>query len=283
MKLLEGSVWRPSAPRRQIGVPPKGHHDPPTDARRGRGPAYLPGRRLQHDYPRLRLRQQRAGRGRGRAPDPRYAEDHDRGQRLHRARRLDRLGARARHDPRAARGRLAHRAGRRPRRRARTRRVAAAWAAYKPDAAWPLKVANQTPDKDGWTEAARLRLPDVAQREARRRRGRPARRRHRGRSSSTTWRRPSARSAARRSALIFGELLPKGYARESFAGKKAHTARRGADRGARRSSSRRRMQGTGVPGVARRPRAGRQGRVRRRLRRARARQAREGRRATRCS
>ena len=30
--------------------------------------------------------------------------------------------------------------------------VAAAWQAYKPDAGWPLKVVNQKPDKDGWTD-----------------------------------------------------------------------------------------------------------------------------------
>ena len=29
--------------------------------------------------------------------------------------------------------------------------VAAAWQAYKPDAKWPLKVVNQKPDEDGWT------------------------------------------------------------------------------------------------------------------------------------
>lgn len=30
--------------------------------------------------------------------------------------------------------------------------VAAAWAAYKPDAKWPLKVATSRPDRDGWSE-----------------------------------------------------------------------------------------------------------------------------------
>src|SRR5207249_10313650 len=29
--------------------------------------------------------------------------------------------------------------------------VAAAWAAYRPDAKWPLKVVNDFPDKDGWS------------------------------------------------------------------------------------------------------------------------------------
>src|SRR5262245_9825861 len=30
--------------------------------------------------------------------------------------------------------------------------VAAAWAAYKPDAKWPLKVVHDRPDRDGWTK-----------------------------------------------------------------------------------------------------------------------------------
>ena len=51
---------------------------------------------------------------------------------------------------RAAGRRFAHRAGRRAGGDA-DGAVAAAWAAYRPDAKWPLKVANNFPDKDGWT------------------------------------------------------------------------------------------------------------------------------------
>ena len=29
--------------------------------------------------------------------------------------------------------------------------VAAAWGAYRPDAKWPVKVTNDFPDKDGWS------------------------------------------------------------------------------------------------------------------------------------
>src|SRR5512141_193128 len=29
--------------------------------------------------------------------------------------------------------------------------VAAAWAAYRPEAKWPLKVVNDFPDRDGWS------------------------------------------------------------------------------------------------------------------------------------
>jgi CubicO group peptidase (beta-lactamase class C family) len=99
--------------------------------------------------------------------------------------------------------------------------VAAAWKAYKPDAKWPLKVANDQPDKNGWSKQrvyeyqtspnekrdviaiARLggggwnvALYDMAQAVGEKRGGQVA--------------------------LIFDRLLPKGYVRESFAGKKAH-------------------------------------------------------------
>ena len=51
-------------------------------------------------------------------------------------------------------------------------------------------------------------------------------------------------------ALIFDRLLPKGYERESFAGKKAHPLDAGAPRQARRASSRAAARRLGVPGVA---------------------------------
>ena len=77
--------------------------------------------------------------------------------------------------------------------------VAAAWAAYKPDAAWPLKVVNQMPDKDGWTDRARTtttRPRPTSGATSARTCSAPA---AHGRWRSTTWRRPWARSAARRS------------------------------------------------------------------------------------
>ena len=43
--------------------------------------------------------------------------------------------------------------------------VAAAWQAYKPDAQWPLKVVNDSPDQDGWTDRRTLHISDLAQRE----------------------------------------------------------------------------------------------------------------------
>ena len=57
--------------------------------------------------------------------------------------------------------------------------VAAAWAAYRPEAAkWPLKVTNDYPDKDGWSEHPRLQLSDLPEREARRLGERTSKRRH---------------------------------------------------------------------------------------------------------
>ena len=86
---------------------------------------------------------------------------------------------------------------------------------------------------------------------------------------------PVARSGAPRWRSSSGGCFPKGYARESFAGKKAHAldAARLEELGEfiERAQSAARRSGC-VP----RHRAGRQGRLRRRLRRARARQAREG-------
>ena len=178
-----------------------------------------------------------------------HAEDDDAGNTFIAPAGWSVVGARCRDDPRGARGRLAHRARRRARRRTPTRRSPPRWAAYNRDAKWPLKVANDAPDKDGWSKQRRLRLPDVAERAARRRRRRAARQRRVDRRASTTWRRRSARSAARRSALIFDRLLPKGYARESFAGKKAHPldAARIAELGEFVEAA---QKATGVPGVS---------------------------------
>ena len=96
-----------------------------------------------------------------------------------------------------------------------------AWKAYKPDAKWPVKVSYDLPDKDGWSRrrsyeyltspnekrvvtadvyysgsAWTVAIEDVTEAIGEKRRGQEA--------------------------LIFGRLLPKGYTRESFAGKKAH-------------------------------------------------------------
>jgi CubicO group peptidase (beta-lactamase class C family) len=100
--------------------------------------------------------------------------------------------------------------------------VAAAWKAYQPDARWPLKVMHERPDRDGWSKQRQYEyqtspnekrdvvaltkfaggrwtvvIYDMAQGVGEKRGGQVA--------------------------LIFDRLLPKGYVRESFAGKKAHT------------------------------------------------------------
>jgi CubicO group peptidase (beta-lactamase class C family) len=99
--------------------------------------------------------------------------------------------------------------------------VAAAWAAYEPDASWPLKVTTAAPDKDGWTDIRRytyqvspnekrdvfvnaLRAGDVW--------------------TVVVYDMSQTVGEKRQAAvwLVFDELLPKGYSRESFAGKTAH-------------------------------------------------------------
>ncbi len=99
--------------------------------------------------------------------------------------------------------------------------LAAAWAAYKPDMAWPLKVANDAPDKDGWSRQRGYSYQTS-----------PNEKRDVGASvafANDTWTVTiydmlSAIGEKRLAqvALIFDKLLPKGYARETFAGKKAH-------------------------------------------------------------
>lgn len=99
--------------------------------------------------------------------------------------------------------------------------VAAAWKAYRPDATWPVKVSNPLPDRDGWT---RRRAYDYLTS--------PNEKRTVGASASfagSTWTvaiedldDAVAGKRGAQVALIFGRLLPKGYTRESFAGKKAN-------------------------------------------------------------
>lgn len=99
--------------------------------------------------------------------------------------------------------------------------VAAAWATYRTDAKWPLKVTTAAPDKDGWTDhrdytyqtspnekrdvvVSVLRANDVW--------------------TVVIYDMTQAVGEKRGAAvsLILGRLLPKGFARESFAGKKAN-------------------------------------------------------------
>jgi CubicO group peptidase (beta-lactamase class C family) len=126
--------------------------------------------------------------------------------------------------------------------------VAAAWAAYRPDAKWPLKVTNDFPDKDGWSniraytyQTSPNEKRDVFA-EARR--------------SRDTWTvvlydmdQAVGEKRGGQVALIFSRLFPKGYERETFAGKPAHKldARRIEELSRFVESGRKKL---GVPGVS---------------------------------
>ncbi len=98
--------------------------------------------------------------------------------------------------------------------------VKAAWAIYRPDAKWPLKVTNDFPDKDGWTN---LRNYDYQTS--------PNEKRDVGVSTmraNDTWTvaiydmaQAVGEKRGAQVALIFGRLFPKGYERETFTGKTA--------------------------------------------------------------
>ncbi len=100
--------------------------------------------------------------------------------------------------------------------------VAAAWAAYKPDHRWPLKVANDAPDRDGWSKQKVYEY----QTSPNEKRGVEAVARFAGDRWNVDIIDMSDAVGEKRGAqvsLVFGRLLPKGYVRESFAGKKANT------------------------------------------------------------
>lgn len=98
--------------------------------------------------------------------------------------------------------------------------VAAAWAAYKPDAKWPLKVSHDFPDKDGWSG---IRSYDY-QTSPNEKRGIGANARRAGDTWTVVLYDMSDAVGEKRGAqvaLVFSRLLPKGYQRESFAGRTA--------------------------------------------------------------
>lgn len=99
--------------------------------------------------------------------------------------------------------------------------VAAGWAAYMPQASWPLKFTTDVPDKDGWS---RQRLFSYQTS--------PNERRDVGAQAqfaNGAWTvviydmaQDVGEKRAAQVGLIFDRLLPKGYSRETFAGKSAH-------------------------------------------------------------
>ena len=99
--------------------------------------------------------------------------------------------------------------------------VKAAWAAYPPNGKWPLKVTSDFPDRDGWSS-----IRDYTYQTS------PNEKRivfANARRAGETWTvilydmdQGVGEKRAAQVALILGRLLPKGYTRESFAGKRAH-------------------------------------------------------------
>ncbi len=99
--------------------------------------------------------------------------------------------------------------------------VAAAWKAYKADASWPLKVTHDRPDRNGWSKQKSYDYQTS-----------PNEKRDVGAIASFAdgrWTvviydmaQAVGEKRGAQVALIFDRLLPKGYVRETFAGKKAH-------------------------------------------------------------
>jgi CubicO group peptidase (beta-lactamase class C family) len=126
--------------------------------------------------------------------------------------------------------------------------VAAAWAAYKPDAKRPIKLVTPRPAHEGWDERQEFQYETSPNERAvvvafAERQG-------------TSWTvlivdgsEPTVEKRSAPIGLIFQSLRPKGYARESFAGRKANpldTARIDQLKSFVQSA----MQQLGVPGVA---------------------------------
>jgi CubicO group peptidase (beta-lactamase class C family) len=126
--------------------------------------------------------------------------------------------------------------------------VAAAWAAYQPDAHWPLKVVSPVADRDGWTDRKSYSYQTS-----------PNERRDVAvdtRRANGVWTvaiydmaQDVGEKRGAQANLIFGKLLPKGYTRESFAGKQARAldSARVAELGRFVETA---MKETGVPGVS---------------------------------
>ncbi|MDO9355747.1 MAG: serine hydrolase domain-containing protein, partial [Solirubrobacteraceae bacterium] len=126
--------------------------------------------------------------------------------------------------------------------------VAAAWAAYRTGANWPLKVTTPVADRDGWTDRKSYSYQTS-----------PNEKRdveldvRRANGVWTVVIYDMAQDVGEKRAAqvnaIFGKLLPKGYQRESFAGRKAHPLDR-ARIAALGGFVERAMKLTGVPGVS---------------------------------
>ncbi|TWI04669.1 CubicO group peptidase (beta-lactamase class C family) [Luteimonas cucumeris] len=99
--------------------------------------------------------------------------------------------------------------------------VAQAWKAYDAKARWPLKLATDRPARDGWEQIRGYQYETSANDQ----RGVGATALRRGERWTVAIYDMANAVGDKRSAqvrLIFDRLLPKGYSRESFAGKTAH-------------------------------------------------------------
>ena len=99
--------------------------------------------------------------------------------------------------------------------------VKEAWGVYRKDAPWPLKSTTVASDKDGWTDQRTY----AYQTSPNERRSVAAGAMRHG-EQWTVWiydmSDPVGEKRGAQVALVFGRLFPKGYTRETFAGRKAH-------------------------------------------------------------
>ena len=98
--------------------------------------------------------------------------------------------------------------------------VKAAWAIYRPDSKWPLKVTNDFPDKDGWTNRRDYSY-QTSPNEKRDVGVTTMRANDSGTVVVSDMSQAVGEKRLAQVALIFDRLLPKGYERETFAGKTA--------------------------------------------------------------
>ena len=99
--------------------------------------------------------------------------------------------------------------------------VAAAWAAYDASATWPLKLASDLPAADGW-EASRRYLYETSANDQRTVLAQALRRGKGWTIAIYDMANAVGEKRGAQVALVFDRLLPKGYSRESFEGRRAH-------------------------------------------------------------
>lgn len=100
--------------------------------------------------------------------------------------------------------------------------VATAWAAYDPKARWPLKQAGDRPVRNGWEQIRSYRY-QTAESEQRTINALAMRRGERWTVAIIDMARNVAGKRDSQIELVFGLLMPRGYSRETFADRTAHT------------------------------------------------------------